>query len=247
MPPGAASPTLPRRRSAARRLAWHSHSLPLLRILGHSLLLGPLRNNPRLTKQHRPPSSSSPLQGVTDAHPRVRWASCQALGQLCTDLGPDLQARAAHAAVPQPPAPAASCALPAAQAAGCSGCRLPSPDCSQKPCRGLPALLAGGAARSHPACGGELDGGLWEPASAGPRLRRRRQLCGWVLCACGWQRPVVCSTASRSPLSLGLLRAWAQRGTVFPAAGNQEGGYGRRLGRHVRRRFLPARADRYQF
>lgn len=31
------------------------------------------------------------LQGVSDAHPKVRWASCQALGQLCTDLGPDLQ------------------------------------------------------------------------------------------------------------------------------------------------------------
>ncbi|KAI7835878.1 hypothetical protein COHA_010225 [Chlorella ohadii] len=31
------------------------------------------------------------LQGVADAHPKVRWASCQALGQLSTDLGPDLQ------------------------------------------------------------------------------------------------------------------------------------------------------------
>lgn len=33
-------------------------------------------------------------QGVADAHPKVRWASCQALGQLSTDLGPDLQASA---------------------------------------------------------------------------------------------------------------------------------------------------------
>ena len=31
------------------------------------------------------------MQGATDKHPRVRWASCQALGQMCTDLGPDLQ------------------------------------------------------------------------------------------------------------------------------------------------------------
>ena len=33
-------------------------------------------------------------QGAADKHARVRWASCQALGQLCTDLGPDLQASA---------------------------------------------------------------------------------------------------------------------------------------------------------
>ncbi|KDD75633.1 hypothetical protein H632_c581p1, partial [Helicosporidium sp. ATCC 50920] len=31
------------------------------------------------------------VRGAQDAHARVRWASCQALGQLCTDLGPDLQ------------------------------------------------------------------------------------------------------------------------------------------------------------
>lgn len=31
------------------------------------------------------------MQGVGDAHPKVRWASCQALGQLCTDLCPELQ------------------------------------------------------------------------------------------------------------------------------------------------------------
>jgi hypothetical protein len=39
-----------------------------------------------------PPNVSTHAQGVTDSHPKVRWASCQALGQLCTDLGPDLQA-----------------------------------------------------------------------------------------------------------------------------------------------------------
>ena len=33
------------------------------------------------------------LAGLADPHPRVRWAACQALGQMCTDLGPDLQAR----------------------------------------------------------------------------------------------------------------------------------------------------------
>ena len=31
------------------------------------------------------------VQGLTDQHPKVRWAACQALGQMCTDLGPDLQ------------------------------------------------------------------------------------------------------------------------------------------------------------
>ena len=31
------------------------------------------------------------LQGLRDQHPRVRWAACQALGQMCTDLGPDIQ------------------------------------------------------------------------------------------------------------------------------------------------------------
>ena len=31
------------------------------------------------------------VQGIQDAHPRVRWASCHAMGQLCIDLGPDIQ------------------------------------------------------------------------------------------------------------------------------------------------------------
>jgi len=31
------------------------------------------------------------LRGLQDPHPKVRWAACQALGQMCTDLGPDLQ------------------------------------------------------------------------------------------------------------------------------------------------------------
>lgn len=31
------------------------------------------------------------VKGATDKHPRVRWAACQALGQMCTDLGPELQ------------------------------------------------------------------------------------------------------------------------------------------------------------
>ena len=31
------------------------------------------------------------LAGAADPHPKVRWASCQALGQLCNDLGPVLQ------------------------------------------------------------------------------------------------------------------------------------------------------------
>jgi len=31
------------------------------------------------------------MQGMQDPHPRVRWAACQAVGQMCTDLGPDIQ------------------------------------------------------------------------------------------------------------------------------------------------------------
>lgn len=35
-------------------------------------------------------------QGLRDTHSKVRWAACQAVGQLCTDLGPDMQ-EAEHA------------------------------------------------------------------------------------------------------------------------------------------------------
>lgn len=31
------------------------------------------------------------LKGAADQNAKVRWAGCQAIGQLCTDLGPDLQ------------------------------------------------------------------------------------------------------------------------------------------------------------
>jgi importin-5 len=30
-------------------------------------------------------------QGLQDPHPKARWAACQAIGQMCTDLGPELQ------------------------------------------------------------------------------------------------------------------------------------------------------------
>ena len=36
------------------------------------------------------------VQGLRDVHAKVRWAACQAVGQLCTDLGPDMQ-EAEHA------------------------------------------------------------------------------------------------------------------------------------------------------
>ena len=36
------------------------------------------------------------MQGLRDQHPKVRWAACQAVGQMCTDLGPDFQ-EAEHA------------------------------------------------------------------------------------------------------------------------------------------------------
>lgn len=31
---------------------------------------------------------------------QVRWASCQALGQMCTDLGPELQTKCGGAVLP---------------------------------------------------------------------------------------------------------------------------------------------------
>lgn len=41
---------------------------------------------------------TSVVQGLRDPDAHVRWAACQALGQMCTDLGPDLQ-QAQHAAM----------------------------------------------------------------------------------------------------------------------------------------------------
>jgi len=38
------------------------------------------------------------IQGLQDQNPHVRWAACQAIGQMCTDLGPQLQEQQ-HAAV----------------------------------------------------------------------------------------------------------------------------------------------------
>ncbi|WIA40679.1 hypothetical protein OEZ86_004377 [Tetradesmus obliquus] len=40
------------------------------------------------------------LSGLRDTHPKVRWASCQALGQMCTDLGPELQTKCGGAVLP---------------------------------------------------------------------------------------------------------------------------------------------------
>ena len=40
------------------------------------------------------------LAGVRDPHPRVRWAACQALGQMCTDLGPQLQSQQGSRVLP---------------------------------------------------------------------------------------------------------------------------------------------------
>eukprot|EP00884_Botryococcus_braunii_P020479 jgi/Botrbrau1/7114/Bobra.0165s0131.1 len=31
------------------------------------------------------------MRGLQDPHAKVRWAACQAIGQMCTDLGPELQ------------------------------------------------------------------------------------------------------------------------------------------------------------
>ena len=46
--------------------------------------------------RHDPAAVAAPcLQALGDPHPRVRWAAINALGQMCTDLGPGLQ-KAAH-------------------------------------------------------------------------------------------------------------------------------------------------------
>lgn len=39
----------------------------------------------------RPARAYRCMQGAQDQHPKVRWSACQAMGQLCTDLGPELQ------------------------------------------------------------------------------------------------------------------------------------------------------------
>ena len=47
--------------------------------------------------RHDPAAVAAPCLGALgDPHPRVRWAAINALGQMCTDLGPGLQ-KAAHA------------------------------------------------------------------------------------------------------------------------------------------------------
>lgn len=40
------------------------------------------------------------LNSFQHPHPRVRWAAINAIGQLSTDLGPDLQAQYHHLVVP---------------------------------------------------------------------------------------------------------------------------------------------------
>ena len=40
------------------------------------------------------------LSSFRDPHPRVRWAAINAIGQLSTDLGPDLQVKYHHLVLP---------------------------------------------------------------------------------------------------------------------------------------------------
>lgn len=40
------------------------------------------------------------LNSFHDPHPRVRWAAINAIGQLSTDLGPDLQVKYHHLVLP---------------------------------------------------------------------------------------------------------------------------------------------------
>lgn len=40
------------------------------------------------------------LNSFQDPHPRVRWAAINAIGQLSTDLGPDLQVQYHHRVLP---------------------------------------------------------------------------------------------------------------------------------------------------
>uniref|UniRef100_A0A7R9V0M6 TOG domain-containing protein n=1 Tax=Chlamydomonas euryale TaxID=1486919 RepID=A0A7R9V0M6_9CHLO len=45
----------------------------------------------KLMQKQLGPLTDMCLSGLQDSHPKVRWAACQALGQMCTDLGPELQ------------------------------------------------------------------------------------------------------------------------------------------------------------
>lgn len=38
---------------------------------------------------------------MSDPHPRVRWAACNAVGQLASDFGPDLQIHFHHIIIPE--------------------------------------------------------------------------------------------------------------------------------------------------
>lgn len=46
------------------------------------------------------PVISMVLNSFGDPHPRVRWAAVNAIGQLSTDLGPDLQTKYHHLVLP---------------------------------------------------------------------------------------------------------------------------------------------------
>lgn len=46
------------------------------------------------------PVVSMVLNSFHDPHPRVRWAAVNAIGQLSTDLGPDLQTKYHHLVLP---------------------------------------------------------------------------------------------------------------------------------------------------
>ena len=40
------------------------------------------------------------LPKITDAHPRVRYAVCNAIGQMCTDFAPTIQKKCPERIVP---------------------------------------------------------------------------------------------------------------------------------------------------
>ncbi len=70
---------LPRPLGERRKTALHA-CVPPLQIMGSPAYLQQLANMCAM--------------GLKDPEPHVRWAACQALGQMCTDLGPELQVRA---------------------------------------------------------------------------------------------------------------------------------------------------------
>jgi hypothetical protein len=60
------------------------------KISGHGICSA-LEHTPLTTSPHHPPTKPPNHQPNQPPPPQVRWSACQALGQMCTDLTPDIQ------------------------------------------------------------------------------------------------------------------------------------------------------------